>query len=45
MAGIHSIEYNNLTSYFYLFGVYQEGKGWYSWDEVEQLAQLLSILL
>jgi hypothetical protein len=38
MMGIHSIEYNALASYFYLFGVLQDGEQWWSWDEVEQYA-------
>lgn len=34
MEGIHSIEYSNLESYFYLFGS-RRGTTWESWDEVE----------
>jgi ATP-dependent DNA ligase, homolog of eukaryotic ligase III len=35
MEGIHSIEYNSLDSYFYLFGV-REDKTWLSWDDVNE---------
>jgi hypothetical protein len=34
MYAIHSIEYKNLESYFYLFGVRQNGV-WLSWEEVK----------
>jgi len=37
MVGIHSIEYDNLQSYFYLFSIYRIGVGWLSWDEVSIL--------
>lgn len=42
MAGIHSIEYTNLTSYFYIFGI-REGTRWYSWEEIEEYAFLLDV--
>jgi len=42
MEGIHSIEYSNLTSPFYLFGI-RENTTWWSWDEVEEWAYLLDI--
>jgi hypothetical protein len=42
MEGIHSIEYTNLTSYFYMFGVRNNVK-WLSWDEVEEYAYLLDL--
>ena len=42
MEGIHSIEYTNLTSYFYLFGV-RDGEIWVPWDAVEEYAFLLDI--
>ena len=42
MAGIHSIEYTNLQSYFYLFGIREENR-WFSWDEIEEYAYLLDI--
>lgn len=43
MYGIHSIEYPELTSYFYLFAVLKDGKYWLSWDEVVQMANDLEI--
>jgi hypothetical protein len=42
MEGIHSIEYENLESPFYLFGIRQESR-WFSWKEVEEYAYLLGI--
>jgi hypothetical protein len=42
MEGIHSIEYDKLTSYFYLFGVRRSNK-MLSWTEVEEYAYLLNI--
>lgn len=48
MEGIHSIEYERLESYFYLFGVREMGPRdpypyWLSWDEVEEYAFLLDL--
>jgi hypothetical protein len=42
MEGIHSIEYLDLTSYFYIFGVRDNGL-WISWDKVEEYAYLLDL--
>lgn len=42
MEGIHSIEYTDLESYFYMFGVRDNGY-WLSWDEVEEYSYLLDI--
>lgn len=42
MEGIHSIEYTNLDSYFYIFGI-RNGKIWISWDQVEEYSYLLDI--
>lgn len=42
MEGIHSIEYSNLDSYFYLFGV-RDNNIWISWDGVEEYSYLLEI--
>ncbi len=42
MEGIHSIEYSNLTSYFYLFGV-RDDMTWISWKEVEEYSYILNI--
>ena len=43
MEGIHSIEYEKLRSYFYMFGV-REGKTWLSWEEVEEYAFLFDLV-
>ncbi|MFK7808002.1 MAG: RNA ligase family protein [Saprospiraceae bacterium] len=40
MYGIHSIAYNNLESYFYVFAV-RELDQWLSWEEVKFYANLL----
>ncbi len=42
MEGIHSIEYTNLKSYFYMFGV-RDNNIWISWDSVEEYSYLLDI--
>mmetsp|Transcript_21672 Transcript_21672/g.25635 ORF Transcript_21672/g.25635 Transcript_21672/m.25635 type:complete len:231 (+) Transcript_21672:64-756(+) len=42
LTAIHSIEYGNLESYFYLFGVRRMGV-WLCWDEVVEIAEYLSI--
>lgn len=42
MYGIHSIEYQNLKSYFYLFGV-RDNNIWVSWESVEEYAFLLDL--
>lgn len=42
MSAIHSIEYEKLTSHFYLFGARYEST-WASWSEVEDFAFLLDI--
>lgn len=42
MEGIHSIEYQNLKSYFYLFGV-RDNNIWVSWESVEEYAFLLDL--
>jgi len=44
MFGIHSIEYDQLKSFFYLFGVLENNR-WWSWDEVEGLAKEHHLLL
>lgn len=44
MEGIHSIEYTNLKSYFYLFGI-RDNDMWLSWDEVEEYVYLLDLEL
>jgi hypothetical protein len=42
MEGIHSIEYTNLRSYFYMFGL-RQGSLWASWRDTEELAYLLDL--
>jgi hypothetical protein len=42
MSAIHSIEYTNLTSHFYMFGARYRGV-WSAWDEVEDYAFLLDL--
>jgi ATP-dependent RNA circularization protein (DNA/RNA ligase family) len=40
MFGIHSIEYSDLESYFYLFGVFDnDTKKWASWDKILEYAK------
>ena len=42
MYGIHSIEYSELTSYFYMFGIRHKNT-WLSWDDIEEYSYLLDI--
>jgi hypothetical protein len=42
MYGIHSIEYSNLTSYFYIFGI-RDNNIWIPWESVEEYSFLLDI--
>ena len=42
MEGIHSIEYSNLKSYFYMFGV-RDNNIWIPWESVEEYSFLLDI--
>jgi hypothetical protein len=42
MSAIHSIEYENLISHFYMFGARYKGV-WSSWEEVEEYAYLLDL--
>jgi hypothetical protein len=42
MEGIHSIEYTDMTSYLYIFGVRDNNK-WLSWEEVEEYSYLLDV--
>eukprot|EP00761_Pharyngomonas_kirbyi_P008618 gb/GECH01008630.1/.p1 GENE.gb/GECH01008630.1/~~gb/GECH01008630.1/.p1 ORF type:complete len:220 (+),score=45.72 gb/GECH01008630.1/:1-660(+) len=40
MVGIHSIEYTQLKSYFYLFAVLNKDEDrWLSWDHIQELAE------
>lgn len=43
MTGIHSIEYDDLESYFYVFGVQGPDGRCFSWDEVEEVATTLGV--
>ena len=46
MFGIHSLEYDRLDSYFYLFAALEhsaDGSHWLPWDHVTELASELSI--
>jgi len=42
LEGIHSIEYTNLKSYFYIFGV-RDNNIWVPWSSVEEYSYLLDI--
>jgi hypothetical protein len=42
MEGIHSIQYSNLKSYYYIFGV-RDNNIWIPWEQVEEYAYLLDI--
>ncbi len=42
LEGIHSIEYSDLTSYFYIFGV-RDNNIWIPWSAVEEYSYLLDI--
>jgi len=42
LEGIHSIEYTNLKSYFYIFGL-RDNKIWVPWKSVEEYSYLLDI--
>jgi hypothetical protein len=42
MWAVHSIEYQRLDAFYYLFGV-REGEMWYSWKQVEETAFLLDL--
>ena len=42
LEGIHSIEYSNLDSYFYIFGL-RDNNIWVDWNKVEEYSYLLDI--
>ena len=42
LYGEHSIHYNKLTDYFYLFAA-NDGINWYSWDDIKMLANIMNI--
>ncbi len=43
MFGVHSIEYDNLESSFYVFAVLEDGSHWLAWDHVTELANEISV--
>ena len=43
MFGIHSIEYDGLTSFFYLFAALENGSDWLAWDHVTELASEIGV--
>jgi len=43
MFGIHSIEYNGLNSFFYIFAALRDGSLWLSWDHVTELAEEIGV--
>lgn len=42
MFGIHSIEYDKLTDYFYVFNI-RDDERWYSWNEVTEMCEILGL--
>lgn len=42
MEGIHSIEYSNLKSYFYMFGI-RDNNIWIPWEGVEEFAYFVDL--
>ena len=42
LYGEHSIHYDNLTSYFYMFAA-RDNDNWYSWMDVELMAEILNV--
>lgn len=44
LYAVHSIEYNKLPSYFYIFAVYNTKDNiWYSWNDVVDMAAILEL--
>ena len=43
MFGIHSIEYDRLESYFYIFSILEDGSSWLTWDKVKELSEMLGM--
>ena len=43
MFGIHSIEYDKLDSYFYVFAALEDQTTWLSWDSIVELSDSLGI--
>ena len=44
MTGIHSIEYDRLENYFYLFGIFDANTHvWLGWNDVERIAKNIDV--
>ena len=43
MFGVHSIEYDGLSSFFYLFAALENGCDWLAWDHVTELANEMGV--
>ncbi len=43
MFGVHSIEYDNLKSFFYLFGVQHPDGTFASWEQVAEVAESIDV--
>ncbi|KAI6654626.1 hypothetical protein LOD99_1021 [Oopsacas minuta] len=43
LFAIHSIQYDGLDSYVYIFAVLENGKRWLSWDEVVEWSDTLGV--
>ena len=42
MYAVHSIEYKNLSNYFHVFGVRENGK-WFSWEDVKYIGKYFNL--
>ncbi|MBR4590231.1 MAG: RNA ligase family protein [Bacteroidaceae bacterium] len=42
LYGVHSIQYDCLTSYWHMFAA-NDGNMWYSWDDVKDFAKILGV--
>ena len=45
LYAMHSLRYESLRSYFYLFAIYNEANFCLSWDDMEEWAELLELSL
>ena len=43
MFAVHSIEYDGLSSFLYVFAALENGVKWLSWDDVTDLADSLGL--
>ena len=43
MFGVHSIEYDGLTCFFYLFAALENGSDWLAWNRVTELANEIGV--